>query len=145
MHFFFKKAHVIENTSSRQTTSRPYDKKNPDRAISEFFLTFNEETEQFQDKILQLLVPNSKRLGGYTQMDELFSKSTHHSKIQRSATWFHSRKHSGDACSCSAGPGGTRQGFRSSTMKCSGACRCGTHRIPRKEERRSSLTRILPM
>ena len=26
-----------------------------------------------------------------------------------------------------------------------GACRCGTHRIPRKEERRSSLTRILPM
>jgi hypothetical protein len=37
-------------------------------------LTFNEETEQFQEKILQLLVPNSKRLGGYTQMDELFSK-----------------------------------------------------------------------
>ena len=60
--------------------------KEPDQAISEFFLTFNEETEQFQDKILQLLVPNSKRLGGYTQMDELFSKSTQHSKIQRSAT-----------------------------------------------------------
>ena len=40
-------------------------------------MTFNEETEQFQDKILQLLVPNSKRLGGYNQMDVLFlQKST---------------------------------------------------------------------
>ena len=27
------------------------------------------KSEQFQDKTLQLLVPNSKRLGGYTQMD----------------------------------------------------------------------------
>ena len=26
------------------------------------------KSEQFQDKTLQLLVPNSKRLGGYTQM-----------------------------------------------------------------------------
>ena len=26
-----------------------------------------------------------------------------------------------------------------------GYCRCGTHGIPRKEGRRSSLTRILPM
>ena len=25
-----------------------------------------------------------------------------------------------------------------------GKCQCGTHRIPHKEERRSSLTRILP-
>jgi len=56
--------HVTEKTSSGQTTSRPYDKKNLDRAISEFFLTFNEERDQ--DKILQLLVPKSKRLGGYT-------------------------------------------------------------------------------
>ena len=31
------------------------------------------KSEQFQDKTLQLLVPNSKRLGGYTQMDVLFS------------------------------------------------------------------------
>ena len=73
MHFFLK-AHVIEKTSLGQTTSRHYDKKNPDRAISEFFSTFNEETKQFEDKTLKLLVPNSKRLGGYTQMDELFSK-----------------------------------------------------------------------
>ena len=35
-------------------------------------MTFNEERNR--DKILQLLVPKSKRLGGYTQMDELFSK-----------------------------------------------------------------------
>ena len=42
--------------------------------------------EQFQDKTLQLLVPNSKRLGGYTQMDP------------RSATRFCSRKYSDDAC-----------------------------------------------
>ena len=40
---------------------------------------------------------------------------------------------------------GAKRDFQSSTMKCSGACRCGTHRIPRKGERRSSPTRILPM
>ena len=38
--FFFEKAHVTKKTS-RQTTSRPHDKKNPDRAISEFFLIKN--------------------------------------------------------------------------------------------------------
>ena len=36
------------------------------------------KSEQFQDKTLQLLVPNSKRLGGYTQ------------KIPRSAARFRS-------------------------------------------------------
>ena len=75
-------------------------------------------------------------------MDELFSKSTHHSKIQRSATWFHSRKHSDNTYSCSTRPEGTRRGFQSSTMKCLGACRYGTHGIPHKEGRRSNLTRI---
>ena len=144
MHFFFKKAHITQKISSRQTTSRPHDKKNMDQSISEFFLIknlgicsepFDEESEQFQDKTLQLLVLNSKRLGGYMMGVLFIQKSTHHSKIPRSATWFHSRKHSGDACSYSARPGGTRQGFRSSTMKCSGACRCGTHRIHRKEAR----------
>ena len=39
--FFFEKAHVTKKTSSRQTTSRPQDKKNLDRAISEFFLIRN--------------------------------------------------------------------------------------------------------
>ena len=34
-------------------------------------MTFNEERDQ--DKILQLLVLKSKRLGGYTQMGVLFS------------------------------------------------------------------------
>ena len=84
--FFFKKAHVTKKTSSRQTTSRPDDKKNPDLAISELFLIknpvyaqepFDEESEQFQEKTLQLLVPNSKRLGGYTQMGVLFSSKKH--------------------------------------------------------------------
>ena len=39
--FFFEKAHVTKKTSSRQTTSRPHDKKNPDRSISEFFFIKN--------------------------------------------------------------------------------------------------------
>ena len=58
-----------KNSEISQTTSRTHVKKNPDQAISEFFLIKNldEESEQFQDKTLQLLVPNSKRLGGYTQ------------------------------------------------------------------------------
>ena len=66
-------------------------------------------SEQFQDKTLQLLVPNSKRIGGYTQ------------KIPRSTTWFHSGKHSDDACTYSAGHEGTRRGFQNSTMKYSEA------------------------
>jgi len=81
--FSFKKAHITQKTSSRQTTSRPHDKKNPDIAISELFfdkepgymlrspLTKNQS--DFKKKTLQLLVPNSKRLGGYTQMGVLFS------------------------------------------------------------------------
>ena len=87
------------------------------------------------------------RGSGDTSKWEYFflQKGTHHVKISRSATRFRSRKHSDDACSCSTRPEGTRRGFKSSTMKCSGACRCGTHGIPRKEGRRSSLTRILPM
>ena len=35
------------------------------------------KSEQFQDKTLQLLVPNSKRLEGYTQLDVLFSSKKH--------------------------------------------------------------------
>ena len=87
------------------------------------------------------------RGSGATPKWEYFflQKGTHHAKISRSATWFRSRKHSDDACSCSTRPEGTRRGFQSSTIKCSGACRCGTHGIPRKEGRRSSLTRILPL
>ena len=34
---------------------------------------FNEESGRFQGKTLKLLVPNSKRLGGYIQMGVLFS------------------------------------------------------------------------
>ena len=42
--FSFKKAHITQKTSSRQTNSRPHNKKNPDRAISEFFLIKNPGT-----------------------------------------------------------------------------------------------------
>ena len=87
------------------------EQKNPDicsgAATGEVFSSF----EQLRFKTLQLLVPNSKRLGGYTQW------------IPRSATRFCSRKHSDDACSCSTRLEGTRRGFQNSTMKCSGACR----------------------
>jgi hypothetical protein len=41
VHFFLQKAHITQKTSSRQTTSRPHDKKNPDIAISKLFLTKN--------------------------------------------------------------------------------------------------------
>ena len=39
--FSLKKAHITQKTSSRQTTSRPHNKKNTDIAISELFLTKN--------------------------------------------------------------------------------------------------------
>ena len=107
---------------------------------------FDEESGRLQEKTLKLLVPNSKRLGGYIHMGVLFfKKGTHHTKISRSATRFQSRKHSDDACSCSTRLEGTSRGFQNSTMKCSGACQCGTHGIPCKEGRRTSLTRILPL
>ena len=35
---------------------------------------FNKELGRFQEKTLKLLVPNSKRLGGYIHMGVLFSK-----------------------------------------------------------------------
>jgi hypothetical protein len=82
---------------------------------------------------------------GATLIECTFPKSAHHSKISRSATRFHSRKHSDDACFYSAKPEGTRRGFQSSTMKCSGAYQCGTHRIPCKEGRRLSPIRTLHM
>ena len=44
--------------------------------------------EQFQHKTLQLLVPNSKRLGGYTHMDVLFS-SKKRTSLRRSQEALH--------------------------------------------------------
>ena len=152
--FFFKKAHVTKKTSSRQTTSRSHDKKNPDLAISELFLIKNPVI--CSGTLQQRIRVNSKEdpPAPYAKKQEarglhpngstfFLQKGIHHAKISRSATRFRSRKHPDDACSCLARPERIRQGFQSSTMKCSGACRCGTHGIPRKEGRRSSLTRIL--
>jgi hypothetical protein len=42
----------------------------------------------------------------------------------------------------SSGKAGETRRSSSSTMKCSRACRCGTHGVLCKEGRRSSLTRI---
>ena len=72
-----KKTHTTQNVSSRQTVSGPQDKKNPNTASELLFNKevgepFNEESGRFQEKTLKLLVPNSKRLGGYIQMGVLF-------------------------------------------------------------------------
>ena len=51
--FFFKKVHVTQNTSLRQTTSGPQDKKNPDIAISELFPTKRTRTQLNQSSFQQ--------------------------------------------------------------------------------------------
>ena len=63
---------LTPETKSKTTTTKPEHK-----------------SEQFQDKTLQLFVPNSKRLGGYTQMDVLFS-SKKCTSLRRSQEALHS-------------------------------------------------------
>ena len=82
MHFFLQKsAHHQEDFFKiyHFKTSR---QKNPDLAIPEFF--FDKEPGYMlrnpQEKTLQLLVPKSKRLGGYTQMGVLFSSKRYTSR-----------------------------------------------------------------
>ena len=148
MHFFLQKTHVTKKTSPRQTTSRPHDKKNPDLAISELFLIKNPGicSGTLKRRPSSSLCQKARGSGATPKWEYFFlQKGTHHVKISRSATRFRSRKHSDDACFYLARPEGTRRSFQNSTMKCSGACRCGTHGMPRKKERRSSLTMILSM
>ena len=157
MYFFLqKKAQLTQKTSSRQTTSRPHDKKNPGIAISELFSTknpgicsgaFRRRIKTISRKDPQAPCAKQQEARGLHPNGStfFFKKGTHHAKISRSATQFRSRKHSDNACSCSMRLEGTRRGFQNSTMKCSGACRYGAHGIPHKEERRSSLIRIPPM
>ena len=80
--FFFKKAHVTKKDffktdhfkASRQKEARPsYIRVLFYKEPGYTRLLFDEGSEQLQDMTLQLLVPNSKRLGGYTQLDALFS------------------------------------------------------------------------
>ena len=144
---FLRKSACHQKTSSTQTTSRHYDKKNPERAIFEFFLIKLQQTNRATSR-QDPPAPCSK----YQEAQGLqpdgctfLQKSTHHSKVPRSATRFHSRKHSDDVCYYSSRPEKAKRDFQSSTMKCSGTCRYETHRIPRKGERRYSSTRILPM
>jgi hypothetical protein len=89
------------------------------------------------DKELKTRPSNSlfqiARSSGATLSECTFPKSAHHSKISRSATRFHSRKHSDDACFYSVKPEGTRQGFQSSTMKCSGLVNAGPTGYPTRK------------
>ena len=134
-----------KHTSSRQITSRPHDKKNPDLAISELFLIKYPGicSGTLKRRPSSSLCQKARGLGATSKWEYFFlQKGTHHAKISRSATRCRSRKHSDDACSCSTRLEGTGRGFQNSTMKCSGACQYGTHRIPGKEGRRPSPTRI---
>ena len=120
--FFFKKAHVTKKTSSRQTTSRPHDKKNPDLAISELFSIKNPDIclgalrrsiRAISRRPSSSLCQIARGSGATPKWEYFFlQKGAHHANISRSATWFRSRKHSDDACSCSARPEGTRRGFQ---------------------------------
>ena len=138
MHFFLRKSEITKKTSSRQITSRPHDKKNLDLAISELFLIKNPGiySGTLKRRPSSSLCQKARGSGATPKWEYFFlQKGTHHAKISRSATRFRSRKHSDDACSCSARPEGTRRGFQNSTMKCSGACRYGLIGYPaRKEE-----------
>ena len=136
---FFEKAYVTKKTSSRQITSRPHDKKNLGLTISELFLIKNPGicSGTLKRRPSSSLCQKARGSGATPKWEYFFlQKGTHHAKISRSATRFHSRKYSDDACSYSTRPEGTRRGFQSSTMKCSGACRCGNNGIPRKEGRK---------
>ena len=47
---------------------RVANKLTPEQKSKTIETKLEHKSERFQDKTLQLLVPNSKRLGGYTQM-----------------------------------------------------------------------------
>ena len=75
-----------------------------------------------QEKTLQLLVPKSKRLGGYTQMDVLFSSKKHKPLEDPKKRYTISlSKALRRRLYLSTGPEGARRGFQNSTIKCSGA------------------------
>jgi hypothetical protein len=63
----------------------------------------------------------SKRLGGYTQWVRFFFEKSH-------VTWKTSSKQDHFKASRRKNPEWRKSS--SSTMKCSGACRYGTHRVP---------------
>ena len=106
--FSFKKAHITQKTSSRQTTSRPHDKKNLDIAISELFSTKNpgicsgalrRRIRAISRKDPQAPCAKQQEARGLhpNRGTFFFKKGTHHVKISRSAARFRSRKHSDDA------------------------------------------------
>ena len=136
-----KKRTPLRMFLQRQTVSGPHDKKNPNTA-SELFSTrksgslSTKNQGDFKKRPSSSLCQIARGSGATSKWGYFFlQKGTHHAKISRSAARFRSRKHLDNACSCSTRLEGIRRGFQNSTMKCSRACRCGTHRIPpRKRE-----------
>ena len=145
---FLRKSARHQKTYSTQTTSRHYDKKNPERAIFEFFFhkTSTNNQSNFKTRSSSSLFQIARGSGGYNQMDVLFlQKALTTRRSQEALQGFTPESTRMTFCSYSTRFEGAKRDFQSSTMKCSGACRCGTYRIPRKRDKGSSSTRILPM
>ena len=76
--FFLQKSAHHSECFFKTDGVRATRQKEPEHSIRALFNKevgepFNEESGRFQEKTLKLLVPNSKRLGGYIQMGVLFS------------------------------------------------------------------------
>ena len=85
--FSFEKAHVTQNTSSRQTTSRPQDKKNPNTAKSELFSTRKpsicsgnlsmKNQEDFKERPSSSLCQTARGSGATSKWGYFFFKKVH--------------------------------------------------------------------
>ena len=145
---FLRKSARHQKTYSTQTTSRHYDKKNPERAIFEFFFhkTSTNNQSNFKTRSSSSLFQLARGSGATTRWMYFFQKKALTTRrSQEALQGFAPESTRMTFCSYSTRLERAKRDFQSSTMKCSGACRCGTHRIPRKGERRSSPTRILSM
>ena len=142
MHFFLRKSAHHQEDSFKTDHFKTSRQKEPEpsyiRALFDKepgYMLRNPSTKnqsEFKRRPSSFLCQKARGSGATPKWEYFFlQKGTHHVKISRSATRFRSRKHSDNACFYLARPEGTRQSFQNSTMKCSGACRCGTHRIPR--------------
>jgi hypothetical protein len=97
-----------------------------------------------EDKSLQLFVPNSKRLRGYTRWVHFFKKCTPLEDLKK-RYMVSLKKALGRHLFLLGKSWRNKKRLSSSTIQCSGACPCVVPRVPRKEGRRSSPTRILNM
>ena len=88
----------LQDLTTKRTRTEPYP--------SSFLPSMKKE---IKTRSSSSLCQRARGSGATPRWMNFFQKSTQHSKIQRSATWFHSRKHSDDPCSYSTR--GTRRGF----------------------------------